>query len=151
MLLTVATVVDEDFQVTNWVRSRELPSLRCPVAVNCCVKRTGMLGLLGETEIEVSVTWADVAVAESNSRVRATEKITKGFTKIDVTAEILALLGFIFSPKNCTRWRQPFICTIGPVSDTPGCARVPRKALSARNVQLNASCRGSAFYFRSTM
>lgn len=60
LLLTVAAVVDE-LHTTSWVKSRDVPSLNWPIATNCCVIRTGMLGgMLGlfgaETEMEMSVT-----------------------------------------------------------------------------------------------
>src|SRR5947199_10855308 len=37
VLLMVATAVTDEAQVTEVVRSRVLPSLKVPVAVNCCV------------------------------------------------------------------------------------------------------------------
>src|SRR5579864_1257691 len=47
--LTVATVVDAEVQVTEFVRSCLLPSLRVPVAVNCCVAPWVIEGVAGVT------------------------------------------------------------------------------------------------------
>ena len=49
---TVATAVLEELQVTEWVTSWVVPSERVPVAVNCWVVRSGMLGLAGVTAME---------------------------------------------------------------------------------------------------
>jgi hypothetical protein len=36
-LLIVATVVDDEAQVADWVRSCSLPSVYVPIASNCCL------------------------------------------------------------------------------------------------------------------
>src|SRR5262245_50740724 len=53
--LIVATAVFDDVQVTWLVRSRVPASEYTPVAVNCCVLPTVIVGLLGVTWIVVSV------------------------------------------------------------------------------------------------
>jgi hypothetical protein len=51
----VATFALDDVQVTWDVRFCVVPSLKVPVAVNCCELPKGMLGELGVTVIEVRV------------------------------------------------------------------------------------------------
>jgi hypothetical protein len=51
-LPTVATVVDEELQVTDAVISRLLLSEKMPVAVNYLVVPSAMIGLTGATSIE---------------------------------------------------------------------------------------------------
>src|SRR5437667_6472961 len=50
---TVATAVEDEPQVTSAVRSRLLPSLQFPVAVNCCVVLTGTEAADGDSVIPV--------------------------------------------------------------------------------------------------
>jgi hypothetical protein len=53
-LLTTATAVFDEAHVTP-TRDCVLPSLKLPVAVNCCDAPKGMLGLAGKTVIELNV------------------------------------------------------------------------------------------------
>jgi hypothetical protein len=59
----VATAEAEEIQVTLVVRSRVLPSLKWPVALNCCEPPTGAVKEDGETVIDTSVV-AAVAAGE---------------------------------------------------------------------------------------
>jgi hypothetical protein len=59
----VATEGAEEIQVTLVVRSRVLPSLNWPVAVNCCEPPTGAVREDGETLIDTSIV-AALAVGE---------------------------------------------------------------------------------------
>jgi hypothetical protein len=54
-LLTVATAVLEEDQVTWSVRSWVELSVKTPVAVNCCVNPLAMLGIAGDTSMDASV------------------------------------------------------------------------------------------------
>lgn len=54
-LLTVATEVEEELQVTVAVRSWLVLSEKMPVAMNCLVVPRAMLGFVGVTSIEASV------------------------------------------------------------------------------------------------
>ena len=58
VLLTVATEVFEELQVTEFVRFCVLPSLYLPVAVNCCVPPFAIDGFAGVTVIDESTTAA---------------------------------------------------------------------------------------------
>ena len=51
-LSIVATVVFDDVQVTEVVRSTVVPFWRVPIAVNCCVAAEEMDGLVGVIDIE---------------------------------------------------------------------------------------------------
>jgi len=51
-LLTVATLPAEDVHIALFVMSCMVPSLKVPVAVNCCTDPTGSEGLAGVTAIE---------------------------------------------------------------------------------------------------
>src|SRR5215467_1631028 len=53
--LNVATVVSEEAHAAEFVRSRVLPSLYCPVAVNCWVSPANTMGLFGVTVIDTGV------------------------------------------------------------------------------------------------
>ncbi len=55
MLFTLATDVSDDLQMTCAVISRLFPSAYAPVAVNCWVNPTGMLGVARVTEMETSL------------------------------------------------------------------------------------------------
>ena len=55
MLLTFATDVFDDLQMTWVVISRLFPSAYAPVAVNCWVNPTGMLGIPRVTDMEASL------------------------------------------------------------------------------------------------
>src|SRR5215831_6608048 len=61
-LLMVATAEFVDDHVTDWVRSCVEPSVKTPVAVNCCVRPLAMLGLGGVTWSEASVAAVTVSV-----------------------------------------------------------------------------------------
>ena len=54
-VLMVATNVAAEFHVAELVRFCALPSLKVPVAVNCCVAPFAMEGLAGVTAIELNV------------------------------------------------------------------------------------------------
>jgi len=58
-----AMVFEEEDQVTNFVRSLELPSLRSPVALNWIVFLTTTLGAVGDTAIEVTLAFLIVREA----------------------------------------------------------------------------------------
>ena len=62
LLLTVATDVLDELQVTCVVISRLVPSEYVPEAVNCWVTPTGMLGLAGVTDMEDRVAEVTVRV-----------------------------------------------------------------------------------------
>ena len=62
-LLTVATPVSVEFQVTSDVMSFVVPSENVPVAKNCCSSPAGMLGIAGVTSSAARV--ADVIVREA--------------------------------------------------------------------------------------
>jgi len=55
VLLIVATPVADELQVTDVVRFCVLPSLNVPVAVNCCVPETTIVGFAGVTASDESV------------------------------------------------------------------------------------------------
>ena len=59
----VATLADEELQVTVEVRFCVLPSVYVPVAVNCCLVPSGMDGFAGVTPIETSAGGVTVTVA----------------------------------------------------------------------------------------
>jgi hypothetical protein len=54
-LLMLAMLLSEELHVTVEVTSRELPSPKDPIAVNCCVLLGWIVGLLGEIETATSV------------------------------------------------------------------------------------------------
>lgn len=56
LLLTVATVALDELQVTTVVISWLVPSENMPAAANCVVAPSGMLGLVGVTDMKTSVT-----------------------------------------------------------------------------------------------
>src|SRR4029077_14123525 len=62
-LLTVATLVAEEPQVTTAVRSCVELSVKVPVAVNCSVSPLAMLGFGGVTAMDTSVAAVTVSVA----------------------------------------------------------------------------------------
>ena len=62
-LLMAATVVDDDFQVTDVVTFCVELSEYVPVAVNCFDVPSAMLGLVGESVMETSVAGVTVSVA----------------------------------------------------------------------------------------
>jgi hypothetical protein len=51
-LLTLATVAADEIQLAEFVKVCVLPSLKVPVAVNCCVVSSGMLAVGGPTAME---------------------------------------------------------------------------------------------------
>jgi hypothetical protein len=61
--LIVATVVDDEPHVAVFVRFCALPSLKVPVAVNCCVAPFAIDGAAGVTVIDCSVAAVPVSVA----------------------------------------------------------------------------------------
>jgi len=60
---TVATLVADELHVTEFVRSRFVPLLYVPVAVNCCVPPAAIAAVLGDTAMEVNT--AEVTVNEA--------------------------------------------------------------------------------------
>jgi hypothetical protein len=60
----VATVVFDDIQVTELVRFAVDPSVKVPVAVNCSVWPSAMLGSAGVTAMEVTTAGVTVSVVE---------------------------------------------------------------------------------------
>ena len=62
VLLTAATAVLDEFQVTDEVISWLVLSEKIPLAVNCLVVPSSMLGLVGETWMETSVAVVTVSV-----------------------------------------------------------------------------------------
>lgn len=62
-LLMAAIVVADDFHVTDVVRFCVEPSVYVPVAVNCLVVPSAMLGLVGVIAMETSVAGVTVSVA----------------------------------------------------------------------------------------
>ena len=63
LLLTVATEVMDELQVTCVVMSRLVPSEYVPVAVNCLVTPAGTPALTGVTDMEVSTAGVTVRMA----------------------------------------------------------------------------------------
>jgi hypothetical protein len=61
MLFTLATDVSDDLQMTSAVISRLFPSAYAPVAVNCWVNPTGMLGVGRVTDMETSLAFGAAA------------------------------------------------------------------------------------------
>jgi hypothetical protein len=59
---TVATELAPELHVTCEVRSCEVPSLKVPMAENCCEVLAAICGLAGESEIELSVAPLTVSV-----------------------------------------------------------------------------------------
>ena len=62
VLLTLATAVFNELQVTEAVMSRSIPSEKVPVALNCAVNPLAMLGLTGVTEMDKTIAGATVRV-----------------------------------------------------------------------------------------
>jgi spore maturation protein SpmB len=83
VLLTVATDVFEEFQVTCVVISRLVPSENVPVAVNCWVTPSGTLGILGVT----GITTIEIKVPEFTVRIVLTETVPKVAVMIAVPPE----------------------------------------------------------------
>jgi hypothetical protein len=63
LLLTVATTLAEEFQLTCVVKSKLVPSAYVPEAANCWVTPAGMLGFAGVTDMEIRVAEVTVRVA----------------------------------------------------------------------------------------
>jgi hypothetical protein len=83
MLLTVATDVFEEFQVTCVVISRLVPSEYKPVAVNCWVTPAGILGILGVT----GITSIEIKVPEFTVRIVLAETVPKVAVMVAVPPE----------------------------------------------------------------
>jgi hypothetical protein len=62
ILLTLATLVEDDFQVTDVVISWVELSVYVPSAINCFVVPLAILGLLGVTEIDTSAAGVTVSL-----------------------------------------------------------------------------------------
>jgi hypothetical protein len=60
----LATVGWDEFQITTEVKSCLLPSLKVPVAANCCLAPMTSTGLAGVTAREVNVAWLTVRPVE---------------------------------------------------------------------------------------
>ena len=63
-LTIVATVAVSELHCTVLVTSCVLPSVKVPVAVNCCVVPRGMLGIAGVTAIETNTAGVTFSVVE---------------------------------------------------------------------------------------
>ena len=83
VLLTVATDVFEEFQVTCVVISRLVPSENVPVAVNCWVTPSGTLGILGVT----GITTIEIKVPEFTVRIVLPETVPKVAVMVAVPPE----------------------------------------------------------------
>jgi len=75
VLLMVATFVEDDFHVTDEVRSLLVLSPNVPVAVNCCVALSWMVGFDGVIEIATSV------LAEGKNLPHPAARITERTTR----------------------------------------------------------------------
>ena len=64
LLLTTATMLELELQVAAVVTSCVLPSVKVPVAVNCCVVPRGIEGLGGAMAIDTSMAGVTVSVPE---------------------------------------------------------------------------------------
>ena len=83
VLLTVATDVFEKFQVTCVVISRLVPSEYVPVAVNCWVTPSGILGTLGVA----GITTIEIKVPEFTVRIVLPETVPKVAVMVAVPPE----------------------------------------------------------------
>jgi hypothetical protein len=85
LLLTVATEVTDELQVTCVVISRLIPSEYVPVAVNWLVTSAGRLAMAGVTDMEVSTAGVTVRVALPEMvpevAVMVAEPVTMGAAK----------------------------------------------------------------------
>jgi hypothetical protein len=64
VVLTIATELADDFHVADPVRSCMLPSLRVPLAVNCCEWPTAIVAVAGETAIETRTGAVTVSIVD---------------------------------------------------------------------------------------
>src|SRR5438105_11764975 len=64
VLLIVATAVFDEFHSAVAVRSCLVPSVKLPVAVNCCCVPAGIEGLAGVTTIDASAAPVTVSIVE---------------------------------------------------------------------------------------
>jgi hypothetical protein len=64
VVLTIATGLADDFHVADALRSCMLPSLRVPVAVNCCERPAAIVAVAGETAIETRTGAVTVSTAD---------------------------------------------------------------------------------------
>ena len=109
VLLIVATTGFKESQVTSGVISKLVPSEKAPVAVNCWVTPTGMLGFTGPTEIDDRVAefpvrvvlpeivpeeavMVAVPVARTVARPVLLIVTTAGFEEAQVTSEVILKL-----------------------------------------------------------
>lgn len=83
VVLMVATVVCEELQVTEVVRSCVLPSVKVPVAVNCCLVPSAMEGLAGVTVSDTRA--ADVTLSD-------VDRLTEPEVAVIVVVPTLALV-----------------------------------------------------------
>jgi hypothetical protein len=71
----LATAIVPDCQVTELVRSADVPSENTPVALNCWVTPMGMLALAGDTMTEFKVTFLTVSSAVDDLLPVATDEV----------------------------------------------------------------------------
>jgi hypothetical protein len=71
LLLIMATAGDEEFQTTELVRSCVDPSLKYPVALNCCDAPMAVFGAEGVTVIDTSVLPGTTGGGEGGNEVGA--------------------------------------------------------------------------------
>ena len=64
LMLTVATLASDEVQLADAVMSCIEPSVKVPVAVNCCVRPTGIEGIAGVIAIDTNVAGVTVKLVE---------------------------------------------------------------------------------------
>ena len=125
LLLTVTTDVFEEVQVTCVVISRLMPSEYVPVAVNCWVTPTGILGLTGVTDTEDRVAEVTVRVLFPEINPEAAVMVvvpaatvvtrpllltvaTDGFDEVQMTCVVISkLVPPEYPPKAVNSWVTP--------------------------------------------
>ena len=125
LLLTVTTDVFEEVQVTCAVISRLMPSEYVPVAVNCWVTPTGILGLTGVTDTEDRVAEVTVRVLFPEINPEAAVMVvvpaatvvtrpllltvaTDGFDEVQMTCVVISkLVPPEYPPKAVNSWVTP--------------------------------------------
>jgi len=145
LLVTVATAGFDEPQVTCVVKSKLAPPEKVPVAVNCWMTPTGMVGLAGITDREdkvEGVTPLMVAVPEILSRLAVTIAVpaatavarplllimaTEWFDELQVTCVVISwLLPSEYVPVAVNRWAIPTLSMVAlaGVTDMGDGARV---------------------------
>src|SRR5438046_10244946 len=95
-LAIVATLAEEELQCVVKVMSCVVPSMKEPVAVNCCVLPTVTLGLAGEiaSETNVPVPTVNVAVPSRPEAVAEIDTVPIFFLCERSTRTIDSIFGF---------------------------------------------------------